>query len=176
MRRNFISALPRKCAAFFFRISRSMRRRSFSRRRRAFSAAKSAPAGGIAACVLERRGDPACPPSPLFRQARSLEAAIPSSWAIWLKGRPLLASSPTASRLNSSVNCRRAIPIKHLPAPTGAYQRCPPFRGRVTSTASTSQTQRPLVLVRIAAKLTPKACALKARSLPTMFHPRLRDP
>ena len=53
---------------------------------------------GIAACVLERRGDPACPPSPLFRQARSLEAAIPSSWAIWLKGRPLLASSPTASR------------------------------------------------------------------------------
>jgi hypothetical protein len=33
------------------------------------------------------------------------------------------ASSPTASRLNSSVNCRRAIPIKRLPAPTGAYQR-----------------------------------------------------
>jgi hypothetical protein len=64
------------------------------------------PAGyyGIAACVLERRGDPACPPSPLFRQARSLEAAIPSSWAIWLKGRPLLASSPNAPRLNSSVN------------------------------------------------------------------------
>jgi hypothetical protein len=41
------------------------------------------------------------PPSLLFRQARSLEAAIPSSWAIWLNGRPLLASSPTASRLNS---------------------------------------------------------------------------
>ncbi|MCI0599356.1 MAG: hypothetical protein L0Y60_07510 [Beijerinckiaceae bacterium] len=23
------------------------------------------------------------------------------------------------------------VPIKHLPAPSGAYQRCPPFRGRV---------------------------------------------
>ncbi len=54
--------------------------------------------------VLGRRGDPACPPSPLFRQARSREGAIPSSWAIWLNGRPLLASSPTASRLNSPVN------------------------------------------------------------------------
>ena len=47
-RRDAISALPRKCAAFFFRISRSKRRRSLSRRRRAFSAAKSAPACGIA--------------------------------------------------------------------------------------------------------------------------------
>jgi hypothetical protein len=26
--------------------------------------------GAAAACVWERRGDPACPPSPLFRQAR----------------------------------------------------------------------------------------------------------
>ena len=34
------------------------------------------------------------------------------------------------------------------------------------------QTQRPLVLVRIAAELTPKACASKARSLPTTFRPR----
>jgi hypothetical protein len=32
------------------------------------------------------------------------EEAIPSSCAIWLNGRPLLTSSPTASRLNSSVN------------------------------------------------------------------------
>jgi hypothetical protein len=93
-----------KMRSVFFGISRSMRRRSFSRRRRAFSAAKSAPACGIAAYVLGRRGDPACPPSLLFGQARSLEAVIPSSWAIWLNGRPLLVSSPTASRLNSSVN------------------------------------------------------------------------
>src|ERR1700731_368789 len=56
------------------------------------------------------RGDPAPTPSSLFRQARSLEEAIP------LNGRPLLASSPTASRLNSSVYWRRNVPIKHLPA------------------------------------------------------------
>jgi hypothetical protein len=36
--------------------------------------------------------------------ARSLEGAIPSSRAIWLSGATPLASSPTASRLNSSVN------------------------------------------------------------------------
>ena len=42
-----------KMRSVFFKISRSMRRRSFSRRRRAFSAARSTPAGGIAACVLE---------------------------------------------------------------------------------------------------------------------------
>jgi hypothetical protein len=42
--------------------------------------------------------------SSLFQQARSLEAAIPIPWAIWLNGRPLLASSPTASSLNSSAN------------------------------------------------------------------------
>src|ERR1019366_8916785 len=68
-----------KMRSVFFKISRSMRRRSFSRRRRAFSAAKSAPACGIAACVLGRHGDPAWPLSFLFRQAHSLEAAIPSS-------------------------------------------------------------------------------------------------
>ena len=59
-----------KICSVFFRISRSMRRRSFSRRRRAFSATKSAPACGITACVLERRGEPACLPSSLLRQAK----------------------------------------------------------------------------------------------------------
>ena len=48
-----------KMRSVFFKISRSMRRRSFSRRRRAFSVAKSTPAGGIAACVL---GAAAIPP------------------------------------------------------------------------------------------------------------------
>src|SRR3981081_4619263 len=57
--RPFRIALPRKCAAFFLESPAPVRRRSFSRRRRAFSAAKSAPAGGIVTCVLERRGDPA---------------------------------------------------------------------------------------------------------------------
>jgi DNA replication protein DnaC len=60
--------------------------------------------GAIAACVCERRGDPAWPRSLASRQERSIEAAIPSSRAIWLNGRPLLASNPTDSRLNSSVN------------------------------------------------------------------------
>jgi hypothetical protein len=62
----------------------------------------------------------------LFRQARSLEGAIPSSRAR-LNGRPLLASSPSASRLNSSVDWRDDVSIKHLAAPKAAYQRCPPF-------------------------------------------------
>jgi len=43
------------------------------------------------------------PPLPL-RQLRSIEGEIPSSLAIWINGRPLLANRPTASRLNSSVN------------------------------------------------------------------------
>src|ERR1700676_4961190 len=43
-----------KMRSVFFRISRSMRRRSFSRRRRAFSAAKSAPACGVAPRVFWR--------------------------------------------------------------------------------------------------------------------------
>src|SRR5262245_50283607 len=92
-----------KMRSVFFKISRSMRRRSFSRRRRVFSAARSTPAGGIAACVLGRRGDPAWPPPLLLRQARSRAAGIPSSSAIWLSGQSLFASSPTASCLNSSV-------------------------------------------------------------------------
>ena len=79
-----------------------MRKRSFSRRRRAFSVAKSTPAGGIAACVLGRRGDPALLPPLLLRHARSRSGGIPSSPAIWLNGRPLLTKSSKASRLNSS--------------------------------------------------------------------------
>jgi hypothetical protein len=85
----------------FFRISRSMRRRSFSRRRRAFSAAKSAPACEIAACVLERRGDLACPPSSLFHQARSIEAVIdPRRRTI---GRRAIATSD--SRFSTPARC-----------------------------------------------------------------------
>src|SRR6202035_1217483 len=33
---------------------------------------------------------------------------------------------------------RRNVPIKHLPAPKGAYQRCPPFRGRVMTPGAAS--------------------------------------
>src|ERR1700752_4717134 len=50
-----------KMRSVFFKSPRSMRGPSFSRGKGAFWAAKSA-AGGIAACVLGRRGDPAWPP------------------------------------------------------------------------------------------------------------------
>src|ERR1700730_18894245 len=66
-------------------------------------------------------------------------------------GRPLLASSPTASRLNSSVYWRRNVPIKHLPAPKGAYQRCPPFRGRVIEYGVTAVDATPSLLAALMA-------------------------
>lgn len=106
--------------------------RSFSRRRRAFSTVGSAFECGTTACVFERRGDPAPKTWFVSRQARSIDGrsrseaqssetrwsdrrrAIPSSPAIWFNGRPLLASNPTASHLNSSVKRRRVVPIKHL--------------------------------------------------------------
>jgi transposase len=47
---------------------------------------------------------PAFRPPPRSRQLRSIEGAMPSSPAICVNGRPLLASRATASRLNSSVN------------------------------------------------------------------------
>src|ERR1700682_1905384 len=94
--------------------NRTIRRRSFSRRNRAFSLARSVPEYGAAACVFERRGGPVFPRPPASRQARNIEAAMPSSRAIWLNGRPLLDSNPTASPLNSSVNCRRVVLIRHL--------------------------------------------------------------
>jgi hypothetical protein len=78
-RAEFHPAASEKMRRVFFRISRSMRRRSFSRRNRAFSVAKSVPACGIAACVLERRGDPACPPSSLIRQPRSGNPQLPGN-------------------------------------------------------------------------------------------------
>ena len=43
------------------------------------------------------------------RQLRSIEGWMPSSVATWVSGRPLPASSDTASRLNSSVNDRRVV-------------------------------------------------------------------
>ncbi len=86
-----------KMRGVFFQISRSMRRRSFVRRRRAFSAARSAPAGGIAACVFERRGDPAFRRSPASRQERSI---------FHRSGTPQLpdnlAQRPSAARQQSS--------------------------------------------------------------------------
>jgi len=89
------------------------------------------PVGNGVGAALDR-GDA---PWARARQLRSIEGEIPSSVAICMVGRPLLSSSATASRLNSGVNSRLAFVIKHLPAPAGAYQRCPSKRGRISLTA-----------------------------------------
>jgi AAA domain len=44
---------------------------------------------------------------------------------------------------------RRDVPIKHLPAPSGAYQRCPPFRGRVTALGSCAANMSPARIVKL---------------------------
>src|ERR1700716_2635175 len=102
MRRNFISVLPRRCAAFFLESPApcaGARSRAADGRfqppdphRQGGGGGGRAPAGGIAAALEYAGGDPAFPRSPASRQERSIEAAIPSSRAIWLNGRPLLAS------------------------------------------------------------------------------------
>jgi hypothetical protein len=59
-------------------------------------------AAALAVPGIGRSADPASrPPLPL-RQLRSIEREMPSSLAIWLNGRPLLASRAIASCLNSS--------------------------------------------------------------------------
>ena len=83
-------------------MSRSMRSRSFSRRSREISAAGSG-TEGAAEAAIGCGADPACPPMLRWRQLRSIEGEMPSSLAIWINGRPLLASRATASLLNSSV-------------------------------------------------------------------------
>ena len=90
-------------ATAFFKMSRSIRRRSFSRRNRESSVAGSGAGCGADAGIGRRAAPASRPPLPL-RQLRSIEGEIPSSLAIWINGRPLLANRPTASRLNSSVN------------------------------------------------------------------------
>src|SRR6266568_5732788 len=105
-----------KMATVFFRMSRSIRSRSFSRRSREISTAGSGAECGADAVVLGRSAGPAFHPPLRPRQLRSIEGAMPSSPAICVNGRPLLASRATASRLNSSVNGRRPWPIRHLPA------------------------------------------------------------
>lgn len=91
-------------ATVFFRMSRPVRSRSFSRRSREISAAGSGAEWGAGAGVFGRNAGPAFRPSLRARQLRSIEGAMPSSPAICVNGRPLLASSATASYLNSSVN------------------------------------------------------------------------
>jgi hypothetical protein len=94
-------------ATAFFKMSRSIRRRSFSRRRRVISEAESGAECGAGA-EIGRSADPAFRPSLRLRQLRSIEGEMPNSLAICSNGRPLLANNAIASRLNSSVNC--AVP------------------------------------------------------------------
>ncbi|RYI35570.1 MAG: EAL domain-containing protein [Acetobacteraceae bacterium] len=54
-------------------------------------------------------------PWPRTRQFRSIEGWIPNSFATCISGRPLLCSSNTASRLNSSVNSRRVLLVIRAP-------------------------------------------------------------
>src|SRR5881392_241430 len=89
-----------KMATAFFKMSRSMRRRSFSRRSRAISAVRSGE--DVDADVLECNAVPAPRPSLRLRQLRSIEGEMPSSPAICPNDRPLLASRATDSCLNSS--------------------------------------------------------------------------
>ena len=106
MRRNFISALPRSCAAFFFKSPApcaGARSRAADGR---FPAARSAPAGGLRPAYLSAAAIPFSDDHrhPARSAASFIEAALPSSRTIWRNGRPLLVSNPPDSRLNSSTN------------------------------------------------------------------------
>src|ERR1700737_3621313 len=90
---------PAKIAIDFFKMSRSMRNRSFSRCKRAISAAWSA--DGSVVCVVGRR-DAAVgsPPDPRrSTQRRNTESRSPSSLATDPTERPLEATRSTACRL-----------------------------------------------------------------------------
>jgi hypothetical protein len=67
-------------------------------------------------------------PWAMARQLLSMQGEIPSSVAIWIRGRPLLSRSATASRLNPASSSSSNT----FPLPIGAYQRCPSKRGMIT--------------------------------------------
>jgi hypothetical protein len=91
--------VPAKIAIDFFKMSRSMRSRSFSRSKRAISATWSA--DGSAACVVGRRaaavGSRPAPRS--STQRRNTESRRPSSLATDPIERPLEATRSTACHL-----------------------------------------------------------------------------
>ena len=90
--------------AAFFKISRCLRRYSFSRRSFRFSSNNSsadAPARPFSPTAP--KSDPALWPRIRLRQVRRLLTLTPSSRATWLTGFPLVRNSSTASRRNSSV-------------------------------------------------------------------------
>src|SRR5213592_968679 len=90
---------PAKIAIYFFKMSRSMRSRSFSRCKRAISAAWSA--DGSVACVVGRRDAAvgSCPAPRNSTQRRNTESRRPSSLATDPIERPFEATRSTACRL-----------------------------------------------------------------------------
>src|SRR5438309_9898695 len=97
--------VPAKIAIDFFKMSRSMRSRSFSWRSRAISEAWSAGIG--VACVVGRHAADAGSCRSFSTQRRSTESRRPSSLATDVIDRPLDTTSSAACRLYSSVNDRR---------------------------------------------------------------------
>src|SRR5205823_13668098 len=95
-----------KMSAAFFKISRSIRNRSFSRRRRATSETRS-DGDGAGAGVMGRLAVPVACVENCFTHRRSTVSCNPSSVATFSTDRPLLATRSTASRLNASGNIRR---------------------------------------------------------------------
>src|SRR5882672_3962651 len=89
--------VPAKIAIDFFKMSRSMRSRSFSRCKRAISAAWSA--DGTVACVVGRHAADAGSCRTLSTQRRSTESRRPSSLATDVIERPLDSTSSAAWRL-----------------------------------------------------------------------------
>jgi hypothetical protein len=85
---------PAKIAIDFFKMSRSMRSRSFSWRSRAISAAWSADIS--AACVAGRRAADVGSGRSFSTQRRSTESRKPSSLATDVTDRPLDKTSSTA--------------------------------------------------------------------------------
>jgi hypothetical protein len=82
---------------------------------------------GIAACILGRRGGPACPASPLpGTEPRSGNPQLLGNLA---QLRPLLASSPTASRLNSSGIDDALYPSNTILLPQELIRGVHPFEG-----------------------------------------------
>jgi hypothetical protein len=99
-----------KMSAAFFKISRSIRSRSFSRRKRATSETRS-DGDGAAACVMGRLVVQVACAENCFIHRRNTVSCKLSSVATFSTDNPLLATRSTASRLNASGNIRRVMLI-----------------------------------------------------------------
>src|SRR5438045_356763 len=99
-----------KMSAAFFKISRSIRNRSFSRRRRATSETGS-DGDGAGACVMGRLAVPVACVENCFIHRRNTVSCKPRSVATFSTERSLLAHRSTACRLKASGNVRRVVLI-----------------------------------------------------------------